>query len=214
VEATALQFDSWTIDGPHFKDADSYLSHDGTNPEAPSPGYGWPLGTECWYYELEGRRGWERVRLCATGLTRESAAQRAQAIMASDDPGAIHRSKLLMPTVLHIDGLSTEPTSGTIEPGESLYDLVKRWGGTIRTEYVPELPKEPRELMTDAEEFIRTYEYEDSGSVLAVVRRYGWLDAEEFDTAEEAKRFIEIGEDYGSLAGEAIVDGDKIEVWD
>lgn len=87
VDVIASQCDSWTVDGPHFKDADQYLSHDGTNPEAPSPGYGWPLGTECWFYELEGRHDGQRIRLCATGLTRESAAKRAQAIMEADDPG-------------------------------------------------------------------------------------------------------------------------------
>ncbi len=113
-----------------------------------------------------------------------------------------------MPTVIHIDGLSNEPTSGYIEPGESLLDLVKRFGGTIRAEYVPEQPRPPRKLMRDAEEFIRAYEREDPTSVLAIYWRYHSLEAEEFDTVEEAKRFIEGGEEYGSLAGEAIVDAD------
>jgi hypothetical protein len=63
----------WTADGPRFKDASMYLSSDGTNPEAPHPGYGWPLGTECWYYVLRG----PGRRLYATGLTVESAALRA-----------------------------------------------------------------------------------------------------------------------------------------
>jgi len=44
-----------------------------------------------------------------------------------------------MPTVLHIDGLSTEPVDFiSIEPGTSLRELVEDWGGTIRTEYVPD----------------------------------------------------------------------------
>ena len=72
----------WTITGPKFKDADHYLSKDGTNPDAPWPGYGWPLGSECWYFILEGH-GWY---LHATGLTRENAAERAEAVMDSDDP--------------------------------------------------------------------------------------------------------------------------------
>jgi hypothetical protein len=63
----------WTAEGPRFKDASMYLSSDGTNPEAPWPGYGWPLGTECWYYVLRG----PGRRLYATGLTIESAARRA-----------------------------------------------------------------------------------------------------------------------------------------
>ncbi len=82
VEATALKRDGWTIDGPHFKDAQHYLSRDGTNPEAPNPGYGWPLGSECWYFTLEG----QGLRLCATGLTEESASLRAKAIMDADEP--------------------------------------------------------------------------------------------------------------------------------
>lgn len=66
----------WTAAGPYFKDADHYLSCDGDNPEAPAPGYGWPLGSECWYYVLtkEGRG----LRLRPAGLTRESASRRAE----------------------------------------------------------------------------------------------------------------------------------------
>lgn len=75
--------DEWTFDGPHFKGSNSYLSVDGTNPEAPHPGYGWPLGSECWYFELVGD-GW---RLFATGLTVQSAARRAEAIANAEDPG-------------------------------------------------------------------------------------------------------------------------------
>lgn len=63
----------WTAHGPHFKDASMYLSKDGTNPEAPWRGYGWPLGSECWYYVLRG----SGRQLYATGLTAESAALRA-----------------------------------------------------------------------------------------------------------------------------------------
>jgi hypothetical protein len=40
------------------------------------------------------------------------------------------------------------------------------------------------------------------------------LEAEEFGTTEEAARFLESGEDYGTLAGEAVVDGERITVWD
>lgn len=68
----------WSVEGPTFKDAEQYLSRDGDNPEAPRPGYGWPLGTECWYYVLEGHG----LRLFATGLTTESAARRAEVIAA------------------------------------------------------------------------------------------------------------------------------------
>lgn len=72
----------WTADGPHLKDGDGYLSKDGTNPEAPSPGYGWPLGTECWYFVLEGHG----MRLFATGTTVEKASERAVTITNADDP--------------------------------------------------------------------------------------------------------------------------------
>lgn len=73
----------WTADGPRFKDADSYLSTDGDNPEAPWPGYGWPLGSECWYYVLRGHGR----RLFATGLTRENAARRAQELARGNPDG-------------------------------------------------------------------------------------------------------------------------------
>lgn len=73
----------WTAEGPRFKDASMYLSDDGSNPEAPWPGYGWPLGTECWYYVLR-RSG---RRLYATGLTAESAARRA-AQLTEEDAGS------------------------------------------------------------------------------------------------------------------------------
>lgn len=65
-----------TIRGPMFKDGSTYLSSDGHNPEAPRPGYGWPLGSECWYFYLEG----SGARRWATGLTVESAWNRAVAI--------------------------------------------------------------------------------------------------------------------------------------
>lgn len=72
----------WTVRGPKFKSKDSYLDQDGTNPEAPAPGYGWPLGSECWWYMLDGHG----LRLVASGATRESAAARAEAVMDADDP--------------------------------------------------------------------------------------------------------------------------------
>lgn len=72
----------WTADGPRFKGSGSYLSADGTNPEAPWPGYGWPLGSECWYYVLRGRG----LVLYVTGLTAESAARRAEEAAMADDP--------------------------------------------------------------------------------------------------------------------------------
>jgi hypothetical protein len=76
--------EGWTVAVPRFKDKDHYLASDGTNPDAPWPGYGWPLGSECWYYVLRGHG----LRLHATGLTQESAARRAEEIMASDDPAS------------------------------------------------------------------------------------------------------------------------------
>ncbi len=77
-----LRADGWDITGPFAKGKDQYLSKDGTNPEAPWPGYGWPLGSECWYYVLEDRR----YSLIATGLTRESALARTIEIATADDP--------------------------------------------------------------------------------------------------------------------------------
>jgi len=74
--------EGWAIEGPDFKTRDQYLDKDGTNPEAPSPGYGWPLGTECWFFFLRGHG----LRCFATGTTVEKARERAVAIMESDDP--------------------------------------------------------------------------------------------------------------------------------
>jgi hypothetical protein len=120
-----------------------------------------------------------------------------------------------MPTVLHIDGLSTEPIKYfEAKMGETLKESLDHLGASYRIERIPDGPKTGRKLSREAAEFIRAYEREDPSAALAVYWRHHSLEAEEFDTAEEAKRFIEIGEDYGSLAGEAIVGGDKIEVWD
>lgn len=120
-----------------------------------------------------------------------------------------------MPTVLHIDGLSAEPEPFfAIEEGETLGQVLKRMGATVRMEQVPDKPRSPRELARDVRDFIASYQPEDPASVLAVVRRYGWLDAEEFDTVAEAESYIESGEDWGSLAGEAIVSGEQVTVWD
>lgn len=63
----------WTITGPKFKRREQYLSRDGDNPEAPWSGYGWPLESECYWFLLEGF-GYRR---CATGLTIQSALNRA-----------------------------------------------------------------------------------------------------------------------------------------
>lgn len=67
-----------TLDGPHFKGDDKYLSKDGDNPEAPWPGYGWPLGSECWFYWVDFDGGYSLV---ATGLTKESAFARARVLV-------------------------------------------------------------------------------------------------------------------------------------
>ncbi len=67
----------WTVEGPYYKDADHYLSRDGGNPAAPVPGYGWPLGTECYYFILTGHG----LRLTATGATVDDAAARAGQLM-------------------------------------------------------------------------------------------------------------------------------------
>lgn len=120
-----------------------------------------------------------------------------------------------MPTVLHIDGLSEkrmEYHETTL--GETLKESLDRMGASYRLERIPDGPKTGRRLSREAAEFIRSYVYEETSSVLAIFWRYHSLEAEEFDTADEAERFLETGEDYGSLAGEAIVDGDQITVLD
>jgi hypothetical protein len=118
-----------------------------------------------------------------------------------------------MPTVLHIDGLDMESRGIEIKPGTTAFKAIRELGGSVRVEHVPDEAFE-RTISAEAAALIASYKREDPSAILAVYWRYHSLEAEEFDTAEEAKRFIESGEDYGSLAGEAIVDGDKIEVWD
>ncbi len=86
---------------------------------------------------------------------------------------------------------------------EALNDL----GATWHIEHKPDEAFE-RTISAEAAAFIASYQQEDPSAVLAVFWRYHSLEAEEFDMAEEAKRFIESGEDYDSLAGEAIVDAD------
>lgn len=117
-----------------------------------------------------------------------------------------------MPTVLHIDG-EGKTASFEIKRGESLADALNAWGVTWTARDVERIPTVPK-LSEEAAEFIRTYEREDPSAVLAIFWRYHSLEAEEFNTVEEAERFIESGEEYGSLTGEAIVDGDKITVLD
>jgi hypothetical protein len=109
--------------------------------------------------------------------------------------------------VVHIDGLGHEPLGPTYIPaGTSLHGLVQRFGGIVRLEHLPDLPGSSRELSDEAREFLRGWEYK--GSALAVFWRHHSLEAEEFDTVEDAERFIEGGEEYGSLAGEAVVTPD------
>lgn len=121
-----------------------------------------------------------------------------------------------MPTVIHIGrgdsfqrdfGEDAEQVAQMLmDPGESgLYDAMKRLGYQVKFEQAPD---KPRELSDEAKRFIASYQREDPVSVLAVYWRYYSLDAQEFDTVEEAESFLETGADDGSLAGEAIVDAD------
>ena len=118
-----------------------------------------------------------------------------------------------MPQAIHIDGpLSAEPVDHfSVKPGESLAEVFSRLGVTARIEEVPAKPRKPS---PEAERFIRSYQREDAGSVLAVYWRHHSLEAEEFDTVDKARCFLESGLEYETHAGEAIVDGDQITVWD
>lgn len=118
-----------------------------------------------------------------------------------------------MPMVLHIDGLNLKSKGFELKPGATAFDAIREMGGTVRVEHTPDEAFE-RTISADAAAFIARYEREDPSAVLAVFWRYHSLEVEEFDTVEEAERFIEGGEEYGSLAGEAIVDGDQITVLD
>ena len=118
-----------------------------------------------------------------------------------------------MTTVIHIDGLDCETESFAIKPGTSFGGVIRELGGTIRVEHVPAEAFE-RPISAEAAAFIASYTRENPASVLAVYWRYHSLDAEEFDTVEEAERYLEGSEEYGALAGEAIVDGDQITVLD
>lgn len=113
-----------------------------------------------------------------------------------------------MVEVLHVEGLGDEVVPFfSVDPGETLGDVIGRLGGTARIETVPERPPA---FSDEARRFIAGYQREDADSVLAVFWRYGSLDAEEFDTVDEAVRFLESGEDYGSLSSEAVIDGDRL----
>lgn len=120
-----------------------------------------------------------------------------------------------MPTVLHIDGIPLEsaPINVTIEKDATLANTLDRLDANWYVEHAPAEEFE-RTITAEAARFIASYKREDPSAVLAVFWRYHSLEAEEFDTVEEAERFIEGGEEYGSLAGEAIVDGDQITVLD
>jgi hypothetical protein len=118
-----------------------------------------------------------------------------------------------MPQAIHIDGLlGNEPMRHfDVEPGESLKQVFDRLGVSARFE---EVPAKSWKASPEVERFIANYKPEDPDSVLAVFSRYHSLEAEEFDTVEEAERFLDGGEEYGSLAGEAVVVGDEIQVRD
>jgi hypothetical protein len=120
-----------------------------------------------------------------------------------------------MPAVIHIDGLPLESpaTTVTIEKGATLAGALDGLGAKWHIEHVPDEAFE-REISVDAAAFIASYKRDDPSAVLAVFWRYYLLEAEEFETAEEARRFLEMGSEYGDLAGEAIVDGDQITVLD
>ena len=114
-----------------------------------------------------------------------------------------------------IDGLelSTPESVITIEPGTTVWDAVSQLGGAATVEHVPYV-EEGRTVTAEAAAFLHNYKYEDDRSALAVFWCYGSLEAEEFDTVEEAERYLTGSEEYGSLAGEAIVDEDgEIRVW-
>ena len=71
--------EDWDVKGPFFKNSEQYLSRDGDNTEAPWPGYGWPLGTECYFFVAEGNGH----RVIATGVTVESAWRRTVEVVAT-----------------------------------------------------------------------------------------------------------------------------------
>jgi len=113
-----------------------------------------------------------------------------------------------MATALHIDGLDLSSKSFKIKPGATAWEVLTDLACSVRIEHVP-TPEPERELSVEAAEFIASYEPGCPPCVLAVFWRRHSLDAEEFDTVEEARRFLDGGEEYGSLAGEAIVDIDR-----
>jgi hypothetical protein len=119
-----------------------------------------------------------------------------------------------MPDVLHIDGLDLNAKDIAIDAGTTTWDALRDLGATVRVEHLPAEEAE-RTITAEAASFIADYEREEADSVLAVFWRYHSLEAEEFDTVEEAKRFLESSEEYESLAGEAVVDATgRVEVLD
>lgn len=116
--------------------------------------------------------------------------------------------------MLHIERVSDEPLDQfEIRDGETLGSVLNRLGAEgVRIDYRVE--RRASALTPKAAVFVAAYEREDAGSVVAFYWRYGALEAEEFDTVEEAERFIESGSEYGTLAGEAILDGNKLTVLD
>jgi hypothetical protein len=76
-------------------------------------------------------------------------------------------------TVLHIDGVSGESFTGTIEAGTSLRELMQRLGGTVREEHVPD----PTPLQQEAK---RTQEVgEEVSALLRTCKRWADVPAPE-----------------------------------
>jgi hypothetical protein len=89
-------------------------------------------------------------------------------------------------------------------PGVTMNDALGKLGATARE---VEVPDKPRTLSDDAARFIAEYEPVEPGPyALAVYRRFHSLDAEEFETVEEAESYLDIGEEDGRFVGEAVVD--------
>lgn len=110
---------------------------------------------------------------------------------------------------LTVNGIDSDQPGITVQiaPGTAHFDAIRQMGASTQIDYVPD-ESEHRKLSEEAARFITTYEPEEADSVLAVYWSHHSLYAEEFDTAEQAERYLDSGEDFGYLAGEAVVDAD------
>jgi hypothetical protein len=110
-----------------------------------------------------------------------------------------------MPERLSISFDGAGPATIALERGTTIRGALRHLDADGKVDQVPDEGPD-RELSPEAARFIEAYEPVEPGPcALAVFWRYHSLRAEEFETVEEAERYLDFGAEWDYLVGEAIV---------